>query len=89
MLLVGCGQNPFAERCVIEGVERAERDVCECERVADVARVGVPEDVNTYVSDAYVSIGYWWWSQGYQRGYAYGSLVDGCSVTTYTFTPIR
>ena len=64
---------------------------CNCDEKMENARntYGPPEEVNTYDSDGYHSVDYWWWSQGRNKTFTWGSYVDGCcDVSTYTFTPI-
>lgn len=63
--------------------------VCTDEMDETRAAHGPPEEVNTYSSRGYNSESWWYWSQGYQRRFAWGSSVRyGCSTSTYTFSPI-
>ena len=92
LVLSSCNQASAlfgGQTCVIDGKERQENYVCECEQVEDINRYGQPEEVNTYTSSGYSSVNYWWWSQGVNRGYRSGSYVSGCEVSTYTFDPVR
>lgn len=49
---------------------------------------GTPEEINKYDSDGYHNWDYWYWSQGRQVSFTWGTDVDGCDVSTYTFSPI-
>jgi hypothetical protein len=52
------------------------------------ANRGEPEEVNRYDASDYHSVDWWYWSQGICYTFTWGSLVGGCEVSTYTFTPI-
>ena len=49
---------------------------------------GTPEEVNKYDSDGYHNWDYWYWSDGRQVSFTWGTDVQGCEVSTYTFSPI-
>lgn len=49
---------------------------------------GSPEEVNTYTSGGYQSHDWWYWSQGYEVTFTWGTYVTGCEVSVYTFDPI-
>ena len=50
---------------------------------------GEPEEVSTYSSEGYNSQSWWYWSQGINFDFTWGSSVDGdCDMSTYTFDPI-
>lgn len=53
------------------------------------AAMGLPEEVNTYSSDGYYNVDWWYWSRGWERSFTWGSYVTGCDISTYTFDPIR
>jgi len=49
---------------------------------------GTPEEINKYDSDGYHSWDYWYWSDGRQVSFTWGTDMEGCDVSTYTFSPI-
>jgi hypothetical protein len=63
-------------------------DDCEDEMSDTRKRHGAPEEVNTYNSGDYHNVDWWYWSKGIEFSFTWGKNVDGCEVSTYTFTPI-
>lgn len=51
-------------------------------------RMGEPDDIDTYSSADYNEVTYWYWSLGIAYIFKWGSSVDGCDESTYTFSPI-
>lgn len=54
-----------------------------------IGKRGEPEEVRNFSSDGYKSQRWWYWSQGVSIDYTWGSDVDGCQTSVFTFTPIR
>lgn len=62
---------------------------CDDEMDRIKGQYGEPEEVNTYSSEGYYSQSWWYWSQGINFDFTWGSNVDGgCDMSTYTFDPI-
>lgn len=57
---------------------------CESEMDDVRARMGAPEDVNTYTSGDYQSVSWWYWTRGISYTFTY---YQECRISTYTFTP--
>jgi len=49
---------------------------------------GAPEEIITYDSGGYHSHQWWYWSRGQEFTFTYGSNVDGCEFSQYSFSPI-
>jgi len=57
--------------------------------IEDMKRtMGEPDDVDTYSSSDYTEMTFWYWSAGIAYTFKWGSSIDGCDESTYTFTPI-
>ena len=50
---------------------------------------GVAEEVNSYHSEGYHNIDWWYWSRGFQYSFTWGDNVKGCQVSVFTFSPIQ
>jgi hypothetical protein len=48
------------------------------------ARMGAPEDINTYTSGDYQSVSWWYWTRGISYTFTY---YQECRISPYTFTP--
>lgn len=48
---------------------------------------GYPEEINSYDSGGYHSRTYWYYCDGFSETFTWGYNVQGCEVTTNTFTP--
>jgi hypothetical protein len=48
---------------------------------------GYPEETNNYDSDGYHSRTYWYYCDGFSETFTWGDNVQGCEVSTNTFTP--
>ena len=77
-LLLGCigsSGNPFGS-C----------DNCN-NSISDYVEInGLPDDVNSYESDNYWSVTYWYWCEGMSR--TWEQISCNCDQSTYTFAPI-
>ena len=68
--------------------------ICSCssncdDKMGDTrGRYGSPEEVSSYSNDGYNSVDWWYWTKGIEFTFTWGSGVDGCKVSTYTFEPI-
>ena len=51
-------------------------------------RYGAPEEVNTYSSDGYNTVDWWYWSKGIEFTFTKADKED-CKQSQYTFTPIH
>lgn len=59
------------------------------EQMADIkAKYGTAEEVTTYDSKDYHNVDWWYWSKGFQYSFTWGSNIDGCDMSKYTFEPI-
>ena len=64
---------------------------CDCSgAMADCKKNnGEPEEIDTFSSDGYNSVDYWYWTRGVQYGFTWGTYVSGCcDESVYTFDPI-
>jgi hypothetical protein len=64
-------------------------DDCEAAKSETRSLRGQPEEIDKYSTSGYHYEGWWYWSQGYEKSFTWGSSVSGCCDTSeYTFTPI-
>ena len=62
---------------------------CDSQIRSLVNQLGQPEEINRYdTSDGYHSHDYWYWCRGFERTFTWGTNVDGCRTSDYTFDPI-
>lgn len=80
--LFGCGGGSD------DGLNYSDAD-CSPEIAQVVGERGDPEEIRRYDTHNYHSHTYWYWQQGISVTFKWGSIVDGCEVSTYTFEPIR
>lgn len=75
LFLVGCG-----------GDSDLWDSSCESEMDDVRAKMGAPEEVKTYNSGDYSNTDWWYWTKGISYSFTY---YKSCTVSTYTFAPIR
>ena len=64
-------------------------DDCDDEKSETRSSRGEPEEIDTYNSSGYHNEDWWYWSQGYEKSFTWGSSVSECCDTSeYTFAPI-
>jgi hypothetical protein len=61
---------------------------CKNEMQEKKDQYGEPEETSKYDSDGYHSEDWWYWSKGVQFTFTWGTDVEGCDVSKYTFDPI-
>ena len=57
--------------------------------IASLVKIyGEPEEIEKYDSGDYHNHTYWYWCKGFSKTFIWGSYVDDCEQSTYTFSPI-
>jgi len=65
-----------------------ESQNCDDKKSEIRSKYGSPEEVSTYDSEGYHNEDWWYWSKGIEYSFTWGTNVDGCEVSKYTFDPI-
>lgn len=60
---------------------------CDSEMDNKRDKYGSPEEISKYESEGYHSVDWWYWSKGIEFTFKWGTNVDGCEVSKYTFEP--